>query len=83
MQIIPSAVNRVGDRPNMTSRRGAMSKKEVGFPSLPPRESLACLALPACMHACMHACVNGNGRRSLDTGHRLTGLEKLSSKPEA
>lgn len=68
MQIIPSAVYRVGDRPNMTSRE---NQKEWAPPSLP--ESLAWPFL----HACMHACVNGNGRAlswSLETGHRLTEL---------
>ena len=65
MQIIPSAVYRVGDRPTMTSRDG---QKTAGFtPSL--QQTL--LGWPF-LHAGLHACVNGNGTRSLETGHRLT-----------
>lgn len=67
MQIIPSAVYRVGDRPKMTSR-DEQNKRACCQPATG-------LAWPF-LHACMRACVNGNGRRalttSLETGHRLT-----------
>jgi len=49
MQIIPSAVYRVGDRPNMTSRDWA---RNSGLCSQPATD-LAWLALPACTPACV------------------------------
>jgi len=83
MQIIPSAVYRVGDRPNMTSRD---EQKTAGFaPSL--RQTL--LGWPF-LHAGLHACVNGNGTsvprnraQAHSTAHTAKGKNKIGAPAAA